>query len=86
MNKPLVKSDWLEEGQKWSDAEVAPFPDRHQHPIRSQRRTRPGRRFNNKKGPQVVVTYLGRGRFSRVHKDLSHLKGKTVVHYKLVRI
>lgn len=76
MNKPYIKS-------QWEGSETSPFPYQNNYPNRSVRRQKKGRRFNNKKGPQIVVTNFGRGQFSKVHKELVYLEGRTLVKYKV---
>ena len=75
MNKPYVKEGGIEikKGQ----------PYIHQYPNRRARRNRLIRLFNNKKGIQLVITYLGKGKFQKVHKDFQRLRGRTIVQYKL---
>lgn len=57
----------------------------NQYPNRKTRRGLGSRLFNNKKGVQLVVTYFGSGKFSRVHKDFQRLEDRTLVQYKLIR-
>ena len=53
----------------------------HQGLNRSLRRDDKKRLFSNKKGLQLVVVNLGKGKFYKAKRVLTHLKGKTLVNY-----
>jgi hypothetical protein len=39
------------------------------------------RKFSNKKGIQLVVTPIGKGKFVKYRKTLQRIGNKTIVHY-----
>lgn len=75
MNRPYVKQGGIEIKKDQ--------PYLHQYPNRRARRNKGVRLLNNKKGIQLVITYLGKGKFQKVHKDFQRLDGRTVIQYKL---
>jgi len=76
INKPYVKE--YKEGVLTNPIEKQYL---HTEVNRSTRREGKKRMFSNKKGIQLVVVNLGRGKFYKVKKILKQFKGKTLVNY-----
>ena len=76
MNTPYVKE--YEKGILTNPITTGLF---HKEENRAARRSETGRVFSNKKGIQLVVTYIGKGKFYKATKHITFLNGKTLVNY-----
>jgi len=75
-NKPYVK-------QYENGVLVNEIKDRYVNAFqnRQHRKRKLGRLFNNKKGIQLVVTYIGKGKFYKSIKHLVRFPNKTIINY-----
>jgi len=98
MNRPYVKQ-YDAEGKLINPIEGGYYPSKtinqafpEGFPNRKERRkalVRKDRAFSNKKGIQLVVTYIGMGKFTKYYKqeqvicanELSEQKEKRIIHY-----